>query len=264
MTDQRIETMKGALQILERALSSLAHVVAPGVTPRDLAIAAERIMVDAGARAVLPEETNDAGARFAWAACVCVNDAAANATPTDIPLARGDLVTLDIAFGWPLDAAAKGTSQAVVDGATTVVVGNAENVAATRLRDAARGATRACLAAVQPGVTPAALREVAEAIARAMGVSLAAIPLVHRVQQGHGPLHVALPEHLPLQPGDVIAIEPLVVDGPPILNADADGFTLRTDDGRLAAYEECTMVVGDDESSPRIVPLGALRPWLFR
>lgn len=264
MSDHRIETMKGALQMLERALSSLADAAAAGVTPRDLAMVAEGILADAGARAVLPKETNDIGTRFAWSACVCVNDAAANATPTDIPLARGDLVTLDIAFGWPLDAAAKGASRAVVDGATTVVVGNAENVAATRVRDAARATTRACLAAVQPGITPAALREVAMAIASASGVSLASIPLVHRVQQGRGPLHVAIAEQLPLQPGDVIAIEPLVVEGCGALKLDADGFTLRTEDGGLAAYEECTMVVGDDESSPRIVPLGASRPWLFR
>lgn len=257
--------MKGALQILERALSSLVDAAGPGVTPRELADLAGRVLESHGAGAVLVDEPNDAGEKFGFAACVCVNDATANAVPTDVPLAPGDLVTIDVALAWPVTREPGGAA-AIVDGATTCIVPGRQPLDAINLRDAARAATSACILAAQPGVSPAAIREVARAVASRFGVVLAAIPLVHRVQQGQGPMHIALADHMPLQPGDVIAIEPLMLQSehaqPLVLGP--DGFTLRTRDATLGAYEECTMVVGDDEATPRTLPPATLRPWLIR
>lgn len=258
------DSMKGALQILELALSALVDAATPGITPRQIADLAQRALVAQHCRPVLLHQFNDAGRRFAFAACICVNDTVANAIPTEIPLAPGDLVTLDVALAWSPHSAAPVT---VVDGASSCLVPGSAQPVATRLRDAARAATRACLDAAQPGVTPAILRDVARTSARARGVALAPIPLVHRVKQGsialHLPFHVPIPEHMPLQPGDVVAIEPLILARDTEVDLDHDGFTLRTRGGVLGAYEECTMVVGDDEAIPRIVAPGLIRPWLF-
>jgi len=257
--------MKGALQTLERVLFALTQAVRPGVTPVVLAAMANEEIQRLDASAILPAEVDRNGKPFGFAACVCVNDQAANAVPSMVPLEPGDLVTLDVALAWPARGGeGPGGARCVVDGATTCVVAGDAPDAAVNLRDAARAATRACLQGAHPGTTPIALRRLAHGVADQFGVSLAPIALVHRVNQGDGALHVVLPEHQPLQAGDVIAIEPLLVARPSgcELRPDGDGFTLRTADGSLAAYEECTMVVGDDESSPRIHPSGVERPWL--
>lgn len=257
--------MKGALHILERVLFALTHAVRPGVTPVVLAALANEEIQRLGARAVLPTEVDRDGKPFGFAACVCVNDQAANAVPSGVPLEPGDLVTLDVALAWPAKVGERpGGARCVVDGATTCVIAGERSPAAANLRDAARAATRACLRGAHPGTTPIVLRRIAQGVADQFGVSLAPIALVHRVNQREGALHVVLPEHQPLQAGDAIAIEPLLVarSGECELRPDGDGFTLRTADGALAAYEECTMVVGDDESSPQIHPSGVERPWL--
>lgn len=255
--------MKGALQILERALFSLVQDVVPGIAPGELAASAADLIVSLGATPILPDERNDRGGRFGFAACVCVNDAAANAVPTQIPLEPGDVVTLDVALAWPAHGLAA-VNSAVVDGATTCLVpGGTPDPRTANLRDAARAATGACLAAAHPGVTPGTLRGIATQAAVRFGVRLAEVPLVHRVGQGGDRLHVGLADLLPLQAGDVIAIEPIVIDGDgTTLRMDPDGFTLRTGGGEFAAYEECTMVVGDDEAAPRVLPPTEWRPWL--
>lgn len=260
------ELMKGALQTLERALFSLVQEAsgveaARGRTPRELSGLAESILRDAGAIPVLPDEVGAAGTRFGYAASVCVNDVAANGVPTRRPLAPGDLVTFDIA----LAVEGAGGRRAVVDGATTCVIpGGPAREDALRLVRAAREATRACVWGARPGVTPAMLREVARGAVRPYDMHVASIPLVHRVHQGRGPMHGGLGEQMPLQVGDVIAIEPLVVVGagaePLVL--DDDGFTLRTAGGALAGYEECTIVVGDGEAGELVMPPAGLRPWL--
>lgn len=251
---------EGALHILERALASLVGAARPGVTPLDLARLASALINDAGAVPILPSQTNDRGEPFDFAACVCVNAAAANAVPTPNPLAPGDLVTIDVALALPADPVF-----AVVDGATTCVVpGIPVPAAQSRLLEAARATIRACIASARPGATPATLRAAAAPVARAFGCSLASIALVHRVSQSPGPLHVPIPEHAPLQAGDVIAIEPLVIDADdPTLRLSPDGFTLHTARGSLAAYEEATIRVGDDDAAPALLPPADFRRWLI-
>ena len=49
-----------------------------------------------------------------------------------------------------------------------------------------------------------------------------------------------------LRPGLVIAIEPMITGGSWRVSIDDDGWTARTEDGRLAAHFECSVAVTAD------------------
>ncbi|HMH70220.1 MAG TPA: type I methionyl aminopeptidase, partial [Candidatus Saccharimonadales bacterium] len=48
-----------------------------------------------------------------------------------------------------------------------------------------------------------------------------------------------------LRPGDTIAIEPMATLGKERIKTDADGWTIRTQDGSLAAHFEHTVLITD-------------------
>jgi methionyl aminopeptidase len=153
-------------------------------------------------------------------------------------IVAGDLVSLDVTLE-------KGGY--VADAARSIVVG-AGQPAARRLVACASGALAAALRVVQLGTPVNAIGRVVSAEVRRHGFAV-----VHGLS-GHGvgrTIHEApdVPNDYNhwqrdvLTEGLVLTIEPMISAGSAHVTQDADGWTLRTRDGSLAAHCEHTLVV---------------------
>src|SRR5690606_1741089 len=153
-------------------------------------------------------------------------------------LRPGDLVKLDVT------AALDGY---VADAARTVLVGAGDPLSHRLIACVAAALDRA-LAVVRPGVPVNEIGRAVDAEVRARGFR------VVKGLDGHG-VGRAIHEPPPvpnwyvarqrdvLTDGLVITIEPIISAGGPHLIEDADGWTIRTRDGSLAAHSEHTLVV---------------------
>jgi methionyl aminopeptidase len=93
-------------------------------------------------------------------------------------------------------------------------------------------------AAVQVRAEEAGFGVVREFVGHGIGRALHEEPQVPNYgKPGHGQR---------LKPGLVIAIEPMITGGSWRVSIDDDGWTARTEDGRLAAHFECSVAVTAD------------------
>jgi methionyl aminopeptidase len=243
-TPEQIEQMAGAGAIQARCLKMLTSKCHPGVTTAELDEAADRFIAAQGA------EPSFKGYRgFPGSICASPNSMVVHGIPGSYVLKRGDVIALDVGVtkdGW------------VADAAITVPVGPV-NPEARKLLDATRGALFAGAEQVRPGNH---LGDVSAAIQRHVeseGLSIIRSLVGHGIgrdmhedpqipnygEPGRGPL---------LEPGMVLAIEPMVNAGGPNVRVGEDNWAVYSADGSLAAHYEFTVAVTDD--GPRI-----LTPW---
>lgn len=229
-----LDGLVAAGQVAARTLRLMVDAVATGVTPEQLNELGAAEMRRAGARSApmlsvgFPAET-----------CISVNDAIAHGVPSGTPLADGDLVNIDVSV--ELDGFFADT------GASVPV--SAGNAALDDLCATGRRALYRALAAVRSDAPMNGVGRAAEATARAAGYEIV------RDLCGHGvgrALHEA-PSEIPawfrprdrrtFRDGMVLAIEPFVSTGARHVRAGSDGWTLHTEDGGLAVQYEHTVVV---------------------
>jgi len=232
-TREELLALKEAGRIVRAALDAMSEAVTPGVTTASLDGIAEGVLRAEGARSA-PRLVY----AFPAATCISVNDEVVHGVPSARVLKDGDLVTLDVTVE---------KEGFMADAAVTVPVGNTDRLARALLAAAQRALSRA-LAAARAG---ARLNEIGRAVsysARRDGFN------VVRELSGHGigrTIHE--PPAVPnvyersarqrLNRGLVLAIEPMLTTGSGHVVEDADGWTVRTADGALAAHAEHTIVV---------------------
>jgi methionyl aminopeptidase len=232
-TREELLALKEAGRIVRAALDAMSEAVTPGVTTASLDGIAEGVLRAEGARSA-PRLVY----AFPAATCISVNDEVVHGVPSARVLKDGDLVTLDVTVE---------KEGFMADAAVTVPVGNTDRLALALLAAAQRALSRA-LAAARAG---ARLNEIGRAVsysARRDGFN------VVRELSGHGigrTIHE--PPAVPnvyersarqrLNRGLVLAIEPMLTTGSGHVVEDADGWTVRTADGALAAHAEHTIVV---------------------
>jgi len=241
---EQIDRMAAAGAIQARCLRILRAKVRPGVTTEELDRAAEKFIRSQGA------EPTFLGYRgFPGSICASPNSMVVHGIPGDFELKRGDIVSLDVGVtkdGW------------VADAALTVPVGEV-SPAARHLLETTEAALRDGAAEVRPGNH---LGDVSSAIQRrveAEGLSIIRSLVGHGVgrdmhedpqipnfgEPGRGPV---------LEPGMVLAIEPMVNAGGADIRVGDDNWAVYSADGSLAAHFEFTVAVA--ENGPRI-----LTPW---
>ena len=225
--------LEAAGRVVSATLDALAAAVRPGVTTADLDALAAGIFAAHGARSA-PALVYG----FPGTVLISVNDEVVHGVPGARRIAGGDVVKLDVTVerdGYMADAA----RTVVVDGAP---------VQAERL---ARCAERAFAAALEVTTAGRKVREIGravEACVRADGFT------VIRSLCGHGigrTIHEppSVPNHFDpwqqdvLTDGLVLTIEPIICAGGEAVTQDADGWTVRTRDGSLAAHHEHTLIV---------------------
>ncbi|HYM92370.1 MAG TPA: type I methionyl aminopeptidase [bacterium] len=231
-----LAVMRRAGEIAARALQAVVRAVRPGITTREL----DRIAEDRIRR--LGAEPAFLGYRgFPASLCTSVNDEVVHGIPGPRRLHEGEIISLDLG--------------AVLEGfhgdlAVTVPVGKVSPAVARLLRVTAE-ALEVGIRAVRP---EGHLGDVSAAIQRYVethGFS------VVREFAGHGiGRHLHEEPQIPnfgrpgngvaLRPGMTLAIEPMVNMGTSEVVMDADGWTVRTRDGKPSAHFEHTVAVGDD------------------
>ncbi len=233
-TPAQIEQMRLAGLVVGRALDLLRDAVRPGMSTRDLDVIAEEFIRSSGA---IPSFKGYHG--FPATLCTSVNDEIVHGIPGDRVLHEGDLVSIDcgaIVDGWHADAA------------LTAPVGDVEPALGELMRVCEDAMWRG-IAAARPGgrltdishAVESAVRErgdygvVEEYVGHGIGTELHQEPQVPNYgRPGRGPR---------LQPGLVLAIEPMVNAGSRHNRLLDDGWTVVTGDGRPSAHFEHTVAI---------------------
>jgi len=243
-TPAQVDEMAIAGEILVRCLQMLATKARPGVSTKELDLAAEKLIRSQGAE---PAFKGYRG--FPASICASPNSMVVHGIPGGDVLKRGDVLSIDVGViknGW------------VADAAMTVPIGPIDP-GARKLLDVTKQALFAGVEQMQPGNR---LGDVSAAIQRAVeieGLSIIRTLVGHGIGRemhedpqvpnfgtpGKGPL---------LEEGTVLAIEPMVNAGGPLVRMGDDGWAVYSDDGSLAAHFEFTVAVTAD--GPRI-----LTPW---
>ncbi|MEX0972220.1 MAG: type I methionyl aminopeptidase [Solirubrobacterales bacterium] len=241
---EQVEQMAAAGRILVRCLRMVAAKARPGVTTKELDRAAEKFIRSQGAE---PAFKGYRG--FPGSICASPNSMVVHGIPGPYELKRGDVLSVDVGVikdGW------------VADAAITVPIGSVSPEAG-KLLDVTKAALFAAVAQMQPGNH---LGDVSAAIQRTVeieGLSIIRTLVGHGIgrdmheepqvpnfgEPGKGPQ---------LEPGTVLAVEPMVNAGGPLVRMGDDGWAVYSQDGSLAAHFEFTIAVTAE--GPRI-----LTPW---
>jgi methionyl aminopeptidase len=243
-TPEQIDEMAASGEILVRCLKMLERKVRAGVTTAELDSAAEKFIRSQGAT---PAFKGYRG--FPGSICASPNSMVVHGIPGEYALQRGDVISIDVGVvkdGW------------VADAAITVPVGEVEPEA-RKLLHVTRASLFAGVEEMRPGNH---LGNVSAAIQRSVeseGMSIIRTLVGHGIgrdmheepqvpnfgEPGKGP---------ELEEGMVLAIEPMVNAGGPLVRMDDDGWSVYSEDGSLAAHFEFTVAVTAD--GPRV-----LTPW---
>ena len=243
-TPEQVEKMARAGDVLVRCLKMLESKTRPGVTTGELDAAAEKFIRSQDS---LPAFKGYRG--FPGSICASPNSMVVHGIPGAYELQRGDILSIDVGVitdGW------------VADAAMTVPVG-AVGPDAVKLLDVTKASLFAGVEQMRPGNH---LGDVSAAIQRSVeaeGMSIIRTLVGHGIgremheepqvpnfgEPGKGP---------ELEEGMVLAIEPMVNVGGPLVRMDEDGWSVFSEDDSLAAHFEFTVAVTAD--GPRI-----LTPW---
>jgi methionyl aminopeptidase len=243
-TPEQVEKMALAGDVLVRCLKMLETKVRAGVTTAELDEAAEKFIRSQGGT---PAFKGYRG--FPGSICASPNSMVVHGIPGPYELKRGDILSIDVGVvkdGW------------VADAAMTVPVGTV-GPEAEKLLDVTRASLFAGVEQMRPGNH---LGDVSAAIQRAVeseGLSIIRTLVGHGIgremheepqvpnfgESGKGP---------ELEEGMVLAIEPMVNVGGPLVRMDEDGWSVFSEDDSLAAHFEFTVAVTAE--GPRI-----LTPW---
>jgi methionyl aminopeptidase len=232
-SEEELEGMKRAGRIVRLCIERMKRAVRPGVTTAELDRIGGEALREHGARSA-PKLVYG----FPADMLISVNDQAVHGIPGPRRLAEGDLVKLDVTVekdGYMADAA------------ITVPVGRVPE-RRRALVAAAKGAFEKAMEVATVGNRVCDIGRAVESEARRRGFN------VVRDLAGHGigrTIHEppSVPNHYdgrlrqPLTEGLVIAVEPIVTERSGRTVEDADGWTVRTEDGGFAAHYEHTLVI---------------------
>jgi methionyl aminopeptidase len=225
--------MKRIGRIVALILTELRAYAVPGTTTAALDRQCAMLLARHGAR---PGPQLAYG--FPGALCISVNDEAVHGVPGPRVIQPGDLVKLDLVAeqdGYFADAA------------ITVAVAPV-SVTARQLAKCARRALHRAFDLLRPGCRIADIGRAIEREVRRSGFAVMPALGGHGVGRAvHEPPSVPnypdRRDHTVLTDGLVVAVEPIICAGSGAMAEDADGWTIRTADGTLAAHHEHTVVV---------------------
>jgi methionyl aminopeptidase len=243
-TPDQVETMAAAGEILVRCLKMLESKVRAGVTTGELDRAAEKFIRSQGAT---PAFKGYRG--FPGSICASPNSMVVHGIPGPYELKRGDVLSIDVGVvkdGW------------VADAAITVPVGEV-SPEARELLDVTKASLFAGVEQMRPGNHLGDVSAAIQHSVEAEGMSIIRTLVGHGIgrdmheepqvpnfgEPGKGP---------ELEEGMVLAIEPMVNVGGPLVRMDEDGWSVYSEDDSLAAHFEFTVAVIAE--GPRI-----LTPW---
>ncbi|HSU60153.1 MAG TPA: type I methionyl aminopeptidase [Bryobacteraceae bacterium] len=230
--------------LVYRILEDLKAMVAEGISTRDLEIAAEKMIADAGAKPAFKGYYSQAsGTKYPFVLCTSINDEVVHGMPSaKRKLKPGDIVSIDTGvqlngyFG---------------DSAVTVAVGEVNDSVKRLLKiteeslelaiDRVRSGNRLfdICGTVEKYVTSNGFSIVREFVGHGIGTSLHEEPQIPNYVDRRG-------ENPRLKPGMVLAIEPMVNAGKPETKVLSDKWTAVAKDGSYSAHFEHMVAVTEN------------------
>lgn len=234
-----IARMRESGKLLAELLGILATQVAPGVFGDELEETALRFMEKHSALPSFKGYSIGRGVPpFPSALCFSLNDEIVHGFPFGKEIKDGDLVSIDCGVQY------HGYHS---DSAITVAAGSV-SPEAQKLLDTTQQALYAGIRAAAPGARLGDVGAAVQAVAESAGFSVVRDLVGHGVgraihESPEVPNYGVSGTGLRLREGMVIAIEPMVNAGTFDLKVDADDWTIRTADGKLAAHFEHTVAI---------------------
>lgn len=234
-TTAQIQAMREGGKLLATIFDGLKKQVHAGVSERELDawVAKEIKALGAIATYKTPE------VKFPAAICISTNEQIVHSIPTDYILEKGDVVSFDLVITY---------KNMKTDAAFTTIVDEKPAGAKKHLLNYTE---RSLYAGIDAITGPVYTGNIGAAIEKVLSDGKLGII---RQLVGHGvgeEMH--MPPEIPnygrkgsgvlLKPGDTIAIEPMATLGGEKIITEADGWTISTADGSLAAHFEHTVLV---------------------
>ncbi len=241
---EELETLREAGKILRITLDELEKMTKPGVSTFELNEKALEVMRHFK---VEPSFLNykPAGHKRAYPAAICasVNDEVVHSIPNENPktLSEGDIVTLDAGL-WLDDIC--------TDSARTLAVGNVSKETQD-LIDMAKAARDAQINALKVGVRVYDLGRAVEDLLKGTKYNAPDILGGHGVgkkvhEDPFIPSFYEPSMKYSFKEGEVLALEPIVIEGSAEVYLTDDGYTYKTKNTALAAQFEHTVIVWQD------------------
>ena len=238
-TEDEIELMRQANQLVGRTLGELAKHIKPGVTTLQLDKIADEFIRDHGAQPTFKGFPNPYGGPFPASICTSVNDVVVHGVPNAETVRKeGDIISVDcgtLLNGFNGDSAYTFCVGEVTDEVKKLLKTTKESlylgienaVAGKHLGDISSAVQEHC-EAQKYGI-------VRELTGHGIGREMHEDPQVPNYgRRGNGVM---------LKAGMCIAIEPMITMGERSIWLDKDRWTIRTRDGKPAAHFEHTIVV---------------------
>lgn len=237
-TEEEIDLMRAAGQLLARAHGEVATLVREGATMRQLDYRAEEFIRDNGAIPSFKGYNN-----FPYSLCLSPNSVVVHGFATDEPLKNGDILSVDCgvflngyhadsAYTYPIGEVSPATRQLLKETEASLYKGIEQAISGNRVGDISF--------AIQNYVASKGYGVVRELVGHGVGAKLHEKPDVPNYgKRGSGPL---------LQNGMTLAIEPMVTLGKKDIVQEKDGWTIRTRDKKPAAHFEHTVVIRKDKA----------------
>ncbi|WMM25728.1 type I methionyl aminopeptidase [Tissierella sp. MB52-C2] len=235
-TQEQIENMKKAGEILANLHKEIAKIIKPGISTMEIDKFVEKYLEERGA---YPEQKGYHG--YPYATCASINDEICHGYPRVEPLKDGDIVTIDMVVnlnGWLADSAWSYAVGNISDEARTLLditkeslyKGIEKAVVGNRLGDIGH--------AIQSFVESHGYSVVRDFVGHGIGKKMHEDPQVpHYGIPGRGQRLVE---------GMVITIEPMINVGTYHMKIDDNEWTARTVDGKLSAQYEHTLAITKD------------------
>jgi len=245
-SERQVNLIRESGRVVAQCLKLIGEMVAPGVTTRQIDRLVAEQLLKAGAKSPFKGYQFPGKTPFPASICASVNDVVVHGLPDDKPLKEGDLVSIDIGCikeGY------------IGDSAWTFCVGTPD-AEAKKLMAAGEEALYAGIKAMKPRGKLGELSKAIQTLVEGRGFSVVREYVGHGVGQSlheepQVPNYVSVKDMLPLlgktlQPGMVLAVEPMVNERGPDVVSVAGQWPVRTKDGGRSVHFEHTVAVLSD------------------
>lgn len=247
-TKQELDILREGGEIIGQILDELGSLVVPGATAYDIDQRAVELIQKAGGRPSFKGYTaRPKDPPFPGAICASLNQELVHGIPSkDKVIKDGDIFSIDVGMEYPAK------NGLYTDTAITVMVGDVPEEI-KKLVSVTRTALEKAIAVCQVGNTIADIGRTVEQYVESQGKYG-----IVKTLSGHGVGHAVhedpwVPnfyvkdlENWHLEPGVVIAIEPMITLGADDVETGDDGWTIVPTDNSMNAHAEHTILVTED------------------
>ena len=237
-TEDEIEMMRAANQLVGKTLAEISKIIKPGVTTAQLDKLAEEYIRDHGAVPTFKGFPNPYGGPFPASICASVNDQVVHGIPNDRELVDGDIVSVDCGtllngfngdscYTFCVGEVAEDVRELLRVTKEALYIGIETSLPGRRIGDIG--------SAIQTHCEKHGYGVVREFVGHGIGRNMHEDPQVPNYgRRGYGPQ---------LRNGMCLAIEPMITMGSPSIYMMPDKWTVKTRDGKFAAHFEHTIAI---------------------